>query len=300
MNATSATAAPIATRHRLFSPARIAALASNTLLELVRLKVFYFMLLFGMLIIGSSAFVVKFSFQEQFQVLKDVALGAMSVFTWLLAVLSTALLLPKDIEERTLYTILAKPVPRFEYLLGKLLGVLALLFLATSLMSFLFVGVLYYREQGAIAALGDMPPDEWVAAVKAVKASTFSPSLIQGIVFIYLKASLCASLTLLLSTFASTTIFTIMVSVVVYFIGHVQALARDYWLSDATVGPLTKIFLAFVSLVFPDLQLFNVVDDIAAGAMLPMAIFLKTSALGLIYIAVYFLAGYFLFQNKEL
>ena len=62
--------------------------------------------------------------------LKDVSLGAMSIFTWLLAVLATAMLLPKDIEDRTLYTILAKPVPRFEYLLGKLLGVLALLFVA--------------------------------------------------------------------------------------------------------------------------------------------------------------------------
>ena len=114
-----------ATQHRFFSPARVAAIASNTLLELVRLKVFYFMLLFALLIIGSSAFMAKFTFQEQFQVLKDVSLGAMSIFTWLLAVLATAMLLPKDIEDRTLYTILAKPVPRFEYLLGKLLGVLA-------------------------------------------------------------------------------------------------------------------------------------------------------------------------------
>ena len=59
--------------------------------------------------------------------LKDVSLGSMSIFTWLLGVLSTAMLLPKDIEDRTLYTILAKPVPRFEYLLGKLLGVFVLL-----------------------------------------------------------------------------------------------------------------------------------------------------------------------------
>ena len=76
------------------SPARVSAIASNTLLELVRLKVFYFMLLFALLIIGSSAFTAKFSFQEQFQVLKDVSLGAMSIFTWLLAVLATAMLLP--------------------------------------------------------------------------------------------------------------------------------------------------------------------------------------------------------------
>jgi len=293
-------APPPASQHQLFSPARVWALASNTLLELIRLKVFYFLLLFGLLIIGSSAFVGKFTFQEQFQVLKDVALGAMSIFTWLLAVLSTALLLPKDIEERTLYTILAKPVPRFEYLLGKLLGVLTLLLIATSLMSFLFVGVLYFREQSAIAGLGQMPPDEQVAAIQAIRAATFTTSLVPGILFIYLKAALCASFTLLLSTFASTTIFTIMVSVVVYLIGHVQSLARDYWLQDATAGPMTKIFLALVSLVFPDLQLFNVVDDIAAGAAVPLAIAVKTGALGVLYTAVYFLVGYFLFQQKEL
>ncbi len=293
------TAAP--TRHQLFSPARVAAIASNTLLELVRLKVFYFMLLFALLIIGSAAFVVKFTFQEQFQVLKDVSLGAMSIFTWLLAVLSTAVLLPKDIEDRTLYTILAKPVPRFEYLLGKLLGVLTLLLIASVLMSALFAGVLAYRESLAIAdARRGTPDDQLADALAAIRASTFQVNLLAGIVLIYLKAGLCASFTLLLSTFASSTIFTIMVSVVVYFIGNVEAVARDAWLGEATVGSLTKIFLALVALVFPDLQLFNVVDDIAAGAALPLAIFAKTAALGVIYIVVYFLGGYFLFQSKEL
>src|SRR3712207_5533845 len=124
---TSSTPIRTGTVHKVFSLARVGAIASNTLLELVRLKVFYFMLLFGLLLIGSSLFMVNFSFQQQFQVLKDVSLGAMSIFSWLLGVLATAMLLPKDIEDRTLYTILAKPVPRFEYLLGKLLGVLALI-----------------------------------------------------------------------------------------------------------------------------------------------------------------------------
>ena len=67
----------------------------------------------------------QITFQQEFQVLKDIALGAMSIFTSLLAVIATARLLPQDMEDRTVYTILAKPVPRFEYLAGKLLGVLA-------------------------------------------------------------------------------------------------------------------------------------------------------------------------------
>src|SRR4051812_36716283 len=151
-----------ATPHRFFSPARVRAISENTLLELVRLKVFYFLLLFALLIIGSSAFTSKFSFQEQFQVLKDVSLGAMSIFTWLLAVLATAMLLPKDIEDRTLYTILAKPVPRFEYLLGKFFGVLLLLFVALSLMSAVFVVVLYTREQSALAEAVRGVPKEFL------------------------------------------------------------------------------------------------------------------------------------------
>jgi hypothetical protein len=94
-------ALPSATRHQYFSFARISAIASNTLLELIRQKVFYFLLIFALLLIVGSFFAVKLTFQAQFQVLKDAALGAMSIFTWLLAVLPTAMLLPKDIARST-------------------------------------------------------------------------------------------------------------------------------------------------------------------------------------------------------
>lgn len=295
----------IPTTHKAFSPARVWAIATNTLVELVRLKVFYFMVLFAVLIIGSSLFSVKFTFQQQFQVLKDVSLGAMSIFTWLLAVLATAMLLPKDIEDRTLYTILAKPVPRFEYLLGKLLGVLFLLAIAIGLMSVVFVIVLYAREQIVLGeTTSSTPPQELDAALREVRASTFNANLLPGIAIIYLKAAVCASLTLLLSTFASSWIFTIIVSVIVYFIGHVQPIAREYWLTQAPGGhaasPILKAFLGFVALVFPDFQLFNLVDDIVVGNAIPGAMFLKTAGLGLGYIAVYTLVAYLLFANKEL
>ena len=295
-------ALPSATRHQYFSFARIGAIASNTLLELIRLKVFYFILIFALVIISSSFFLVKLSFQAQFQVLKDVALGAMSIFTWLLAVLSTAMLLPKDIEDRTLYTILAKPVPRFEYLLGKLLGVLLLLFVALSLMSVLFVVVLYAKQQSAIAELtAHAAPGAMSAEIQAILSQTFTWNLVPGIIFIYLKAALCASLTLLLSTFASSTIFTIMVSVVLYIIGHVQPIARDYIMHNtAGASPAMIIYLSLISLLIPDLTAFSLVDDIAAGTAISTLLFVKTAGMGAVYIVVYFLVGYFVFWAKEL
>jgi hypothetical protein len=286
------------------SPSRVAAIAGNTLLELVRLKVFYFLLLFALVIIGSSIFMVQFTFQEQFQVLKDVSLGAMSIFTWLLAVLATAMLLPKDIEDRTLYTILAKPVPRFEYLLGKLLGVLLLLLIATLLMGAMFAVVLYARQQTVIAETlrqaGGLPREQVESMVSDIKAGTFSYGLGAAIVTIYLKAALCGALTLFISTFASSWIFTVIVSVMAYLIGHVQSTAREYWLSTATPSLLARGFLAIVSLVFPDLQLFNLVDDIVAGNAIALMVFLKTCALGASYIAVYLLLAYLAFAKMEL
>jgi ABC-type Na+ efflux pump permease subunit len=288
-------------RHTFFSPARISAIAGNTLLELVRLKVFYFLLLFALLIIGSSAFMVRFSFQEQFQVLKDVSLGAMSIFTWLLAVLATAMLLPKDIEDRTLYTILAKPVPRFEYLLGKMLGVLLLLLISTLVMSAMFAAALYLRQQAVIAdTMSGFPPDQAAEAVRQIKEGVFTWSLLPGVITIYLKAALFSAVTLFISTYASSWIFTIIISVMIYLIGHVQAIAREYWLASSSASALTKVFLALVSLLFPDLQLFNLIDDIVAGNAINMVLFAKTCAVGVSYILVYLLVAYCVFANKEL
>ena len=290
-------------KHVFFSPARIWAIATNTLLELFRLKVFYFLLIFALLLIGLNAFDIDFSFQEQFQLLKDVCLGSMSIFTWLLAVLATAMLLPKDIEDRTLYSILAKPVPRFEYLIGKLLGIFLLLLISTLVMTALFVAVLYERQQLAIAETTRGyagSPDLLQEQLRGIRAATFTYSLIPGIIIIYVKAALFAALTLFLSTFASSSIFTIMVSVACYFIGHLQGIARDYWLGSATTGPIARIFLALVALIFPDLQLFNLVDDIVAGNSISFILFAKTAALGGLYTFIYLLVAYFVFASKEL
>src|SRR5262245_58796455 len=121
--------------HRAFSFSRLLAITFNTLTELTRLRVFYVLLVFSLHLIGSSIFMAQFSFQQEFQILKDVSLGAISIFTSLLAIVATARLLPQDIEDRTVYTILAKPVPRFEYVLGKIAGVLLLLAISTLVMS---------------------------------------------------------------------------------------------------------------------------------------------------------------------
>src|SRR5437660_7285221 len=143
-------ASTLARPHRPFSFSRLFAITFNTLTELTRLRVFYVLLVFALFLIGSSIFMAQFSFQQEFQILKDISLGAMSIFTSLLAIVATARLLPQDIEDRTVYTILAKPMPRLQYLLGRIAGVLLLLAISTLVMSAVFVLVLYMREHAVL------------------------------------------------------------------------------------------------------------------------------------------------------
>jgi len=284
--------------------ARIAAITGNTFTELTRLKTFYVILLFSLLLIGNSVFMAQLTFQQEFQVLKDISLGSISIFSSLLAVVSTARLLPQDLEDRTIYTILAKPVARLEYLLGKLGGVLLLLAVSVIIMSLLFLFVLHLREEivlrETMRQMSSAPPEQLAEAVRVVRDAGASVNLYPGIGIIYLKACLLAALTLFVSTFATTTIFTTIVMVFVYLIGHLQSIAREYWLQTNGIGWFSQAFLAFVTSFFPDLQLFNLIDDIVVGNVIPPTLLMKTVILGFFYTSFYLLLAWTVFYRREL
>jgi len=117
----------------LFSPERMWVIARHTFTQLSRMKVFYILLVFFILVIGINFFELPSnnaganSAEEHLKMIKNMSFGAMEIFSLLFGISATALLIPKDVEERTLYTILSKPVPRIDYLFGKLLGVLLII-----------------------------------------------------------------------------------------------------------------------------------------------------------------------------
>jgi hypothetical protein len=195
-------------------------------------------------------------------------------------------------------------VPRFEYVFGKLAGVLLLLAISTLVMSAMFLVVLHTREQTVLhetlRQMGAAPREQVNDALRAVRSAALSIDIFPGITIIYLKACLLAALTLFVSTIATTNIFTIVVMVFIYFIGHLQATAREYWLQEHGVGWMARLFLVLVALIFPDLQTFNLVDDIVAGAAIPLELFAKTAVLGISYTTFYALLAAFVFYGKEL
>ncbi|MCX6961680.1 MAG: hypothetical protein NTZ08_04425, partial [Verrucomicrobia bacterium] len=113
-------------------------------------------------------------------------------------------------------------------------------------------------------------------------------------------SALLASLTLFISSFATSSIFTILMAAALYFIGHLQSTAREYWLSGVDVEWWSRLLAAAVALLFPDLQAFNLTDDIIAGTAVPLALFLNTAGLGMLYVAVYFALSALVFSSREL
>lgn len=292
---------------------RIFTIATHAFTQLARMKVFYFLAIFAVIAIASNFFdLPQHEGPESvganvLRSIKSWSLGAMTLFSVVLSVVATALLLPKDVEDRTLYTILAKPVPRFDYLAGKLLGVLLLVFVSLLMMDILMTGVLHIRtamvveqQQQIAEAMG------WSQEAKeSLKQETLANGAnwsLQGAVFaVFLRASIMASLALLISTFSTSTLFTTIVSFLIYFIGHFQADARDVYLhgNEAGEGVLARLAALLMSLILPDFQLFNVIDAVIEGQTMPLISLGKLTLVGLYYAVFFTIASWFIFSDKE-
>ena len=168
----------------------------------------------------------------------------------------------------------------------------------------LFVIVFHAREQTVlnetIRQFSAAPHEQLQAALDAVRATALRHDIFTAVAAIFLKACVLATLTLFVSSFATTNIFTVFVMIAIYFIGHLQATAREFWLTQQSVSWIAKTFLAIVALIFPDLQAFNLSDEIVAGVALPAALFMQTALLGIFYVVIYTLAATFAFYGKEL
>ncbi|MGB0774577.1 MAG: ABC transporter permease [Akkermansiaceae bacterium] len=298
--------------NRFFSPARIMVIASNTFTQLVRMKVFYFLAIFALLVVAASFIefpwsrTTENSAEQELIVLKSTAMGTMTIFSILFAIAATALLIPKDLEDRTLYTILSKPVPRLDYLMGKLLGVLILIALSLLILNILLSIILHFRTTDLLftevqnAKQQGMPQDYIADRVMAIKQQGVTWSFQAGIAAMFFKAMIMASIALLISTFSSSTLFTIIISVVVYFIGHFTADARDQWLDGMKQTSVTMKYASqLIALVFPDFQIYNIVDSTIQGTKVPQGVFSRLVTLTFLYTAIYTVLSWFTFRKKE-
>jgi ABC-type transport system involved in multi-copper enzyme maturation permease subunit len=272
---------------------RIVTIGRNTLLESVRQKVLNVLLIFAIVLVGASVWFSQMAtpgldaaglFDAQIKFVKDAGCGAIGVFGFFIALLSTAQLIPQELHNRTIYTILAKPVRRSEFLLGKFLGVVLLLALCVALMSLAFAATLYVEELRGLSYVADTyarTDPHWRNSAYLlanynhdaglVVQQVQDPQLIEAILLLFAKLVMTSGLALLISTFATSSIFTIVTTFMVYLIGHMESTAREVWLAAAGGHPslLGGTLAAVIAMLVPDLNAYTIIDEILAGNHVP-------------------------------
>ena len=117
----------------------VVAIAANTVRDAVRNRVLYALVFFSLVMIGTSAVLATLSYVERERILQDVGLGTIRFFGAAIAIFMGVGLIHREVERRTIYTILSKPVTRASFLAGKYLGLVATLWLQLAIMIAAFV-----------------------------------------------------------------------------------------------------------------------------------------------------------------
>jgi hypothetical protein len=193
--------------------------------------------------------------------------------------------------------------------MGKLFGVLLLIAVSLLVMTVLFTAVLHLRGTVMMNGIIDQQEARGVVLDEVQRATLeagirqqgASWNLLNGVWAVFLEAAVAASVALLISTFASSTLFTIVVGLCVFLIGHLQAIAREFFFEEGTPGVFARLLSALISLVFPDFHQFTVIQEGMASSTVPSAsLMLSLTGIALFYLVIYNLIAYLMFSDKEL
>jgi ABC-type transport system involved in multi-copper enzyme maturation permease subunit len=180
----AAAATPLAAAPRRSGRAAVFALALNTFREAIRNKVLHSLLGFALLLIFSALAVGQLSLGEEARITRDFGLGGIGLFGVLIAIFVGVNLVYKELQLKTIYAILAKPVRRYEFILGKFAGMVLTLVLQIAIMALVLVVVCAVQGARPDAALAKavwlLVVEVVVVTAVAVMFSSFSTPFLSG------------------------------------------------------------------------------------------------------------------------
>lgn len=262
----------------------ILTIARNAFLESVRDKVLYNLVFFAVVLIGFSMMLGEWSVFAKENVIKDFTLAVMSVSGLLMAIFVGIGLIQKEIQKKTVLTLLAKPIPRWHFIVGKYLGLLLVLAVNLAVMTLCFVLVL--RFEGA----------------------TIQPGLFTAIYLIFMEMAVVVAAALLFSAFSTPTLSALF-TLGVYVAGHLAGDILNHLAfvkKHGTMLPGSPAFTAFqeklvqaVYYVIPNLENFNIKGRVVYDLPLGDNYVLFTSLHGLAYIGAYLLIACLWFNKRD-
>ncbi len=263
-----------------------------TFLEAVRQRFFAFLLVLGAAMVLSSVSLRVFDFGHgELKFIADFGFGGMFFFGSVLAVVMTAQLFFSEIDNKTALTLLAKPLSRAEFLLGKFFGAWAVLGVFIVVLAGLQGIVLWAREQELIA----------LAEQSGKIPATFSVvGLGQLVLMQWLRLGVVIAIVLAISALARTFLFAVVVGSLAVVAGQLQWIAQDAFLRP-TDSPVYAAFLWVSTRLIPNLQQFNLADALVLGSSAVEDGALTAVGLsGFAYLVAYLTVGSLIFRRREI
>ncbi len=256
----------------MISPLRVGAVAGNTVREAVRNRVLYTLLFFAVLLIGTGVLVSSLSYVERDRILQDVGLAAIRLFGVAIAIFVGVGLIHKEVDRRTVFTILSKPISRGEFLLGKYAGLVATIWLQVAIMALAFAAV----------SLGAQAPLHGGHAA--------------ALALVALECAVIVAVATLFSSFTTPILASLFTSGL-YLAGHLSRDLRE--LGAQSEHAAVRQATALLHRVLPDLEAFNLATQAAHGLPVVASDVALPALYAAGYTALLLLAAVSVFERRD-
>ncbi|OHA50783.1 MAG: hypothetical protein A3A97_01680 [Candidatus Terrybacteria bacterium RIFCSPLOWO2_01_FULL_40_23] len=253
---------------------RVLAIALNTFRESIRDRILFVVAVFALFIIGSSLFLGSISLDQDIKIIKDFGLTAIFLLQIFIIIFVGANLIYKEVERKTFFLILSKPIKKSEVIMGKCLGLSLTIFLMTALTSLMFFGVLFIKT-GTLSGI---------------------PYLILAILLGFIEATLIIMISILFSGFTSP-ILSSVYTVSLFLIGHSSSVVLG--IIDRQDNVIIKYIFSVLYYIFPNLEKFNIRNDVLYNSIPVFQTLALTVVYALAYGAALFLIAKFIFDRRE-
>ena len=260
-------------------------IAINVFRESVRDKVLYNLVFFAVLLMAMSYLLGQLTAGQDIKIIKDLGLAAMSLFGLFIAVFIGIGLVSKEVERRSIYALLAKPIRRPELIVGKYLGLVLTLLVNIAIMT-----AAYYAVLGVMAwADGAWFRPHW-------EAPALDPALLKAIAMIFLQLTIVTAVALLFSTFSSPMLAAAL-TFGLYIVGHFNTDLRSF---ETIVDSKAAAFVArALYYVLPNLAPLDIKAQVVHGVHVPAGLLLFNTAYAALYIAALLAGATFIFMRRD-
>jgi ABC-type transport system involved in multi-copper enzyme maturation permease subunit len=248
------------------------AIAHYTFQEAVRNKVLYSILFFCALLMLIAAILGQASLHQDERVLISLGLGGLSLFSDIIAIFLGVTMVYQELERKTIFNVLSKPIQRSTYFLGKFAGMAAVLAVQLGLMA----GML--------------------SLIMVVRGDPWPPMLPGAFLLIWIEALFVLSVALFFSSFSTPYVSGFLTLGLWVVAGIVQDIAVQ--IRSFPEGPL-RTFLRQVVALSPDLSVFNLTTQLVSGIQVPVAYLGHASLYGLSLVGLFLMAGGVIFQRRD-